>query len=44
MMTSAGIFEGLAEVNGKFAKIVDKEVENVQNDLKKWFKKLAVSR
>lgn len=43
MMSSAGIFESLAEVDVKFSKIADKEVENVGSDLRKWFKKLSVS-
>jgi hypothetical protein len=44
MISSAGIFEILAEVDMKFSKIADKEAENVGTDLKKWFKKLSVSR
>ena len=43
MMSSAGIFESLAEVDGKFSKVADKEVENAGSDLRKWFKKLSVS-
>src|SRR5882724_11120374 len=42
MVTSAGIFEVLAEVDAKFARIADKEAENAGGDLKKWFKKLTV--
>ena len=44
MVTSAGIFEALAEVDAKFAKIADREAENIGSDLKKWFKKLTVAR
>lgn len=43
MSTSATIFEVLAEVDAKFAKIADKEYDSVSTEVKKWFKKLAVS-
>ena len=36
------MLESLAEVDAKFVKVVDKECEVTSNDLKKWFKKLAV--
>ncbi|KAF9243385.1 hypothetical protein BU15DRAFT_86366 [Melanogaster broomeanus] len=38
---SAG--EVLADVDSKFAKIAQKECNNVSSEVKKWFKKLAVS-
>lgn len=40
---TAAIFEMISEVNGKFAKIADKECDNLNDDVKKWFRKLAVS-
>ena len=39
----AAIFEIISEVDGKFVKISDKECDNINNDVKKWFRKLAVS-
>lgn len=38
----ATLFETLAEVDLKFVKIADRECETASNDLKKWFKRLAV--
>ncbi|KAF9223788.1 hypothetical protein BS17DRAFT_733582 [Gyrodon lividus] len=38
---SANIFEVLVDVDGKFAKIADKECNNVSSEVKKWFKKLG---
>lgn len=43
MNVTAAIFEMISEVNGKFAKIADKECDNLNDDVKKWFRKLAVS-
>jgi ATP phosphoribosyltransferase regulatory subunit HisZ len=40
---AAAIFEITSEVNGKFVKIVDKECDGVNEDVKKWFRKLSVS-
>ena len=40
---SATIFEAMAEVDSKFAKFADKECDSVSAEVKKWFKKLAVS-
>ena len=40
---SATIFEAMAEVDSKFAKYADKECDSVSAEVKKWFKKLAVS-
>lgn len=40
---TAAIFETISEVDGKFVKIADKECDNVNDDVKKWFRKLAVS-
>ena len=42
MNTIANVFEALTEVDTKFMKLADRECEGVSNDLKKWFKKLAV--
>ena len=39
---SATIFEAMAEVDTKFAKLADKECDSVSAEVKKWFKKLAV--
>lgn len=39
----AAIFETISEVDGKFIKFADKECDSVNNDVKKWFRKLAVS-
>ena len=33
----------MAEVDSKFAKYADKECDGVSAEVKKWFKKLAVS-
>ena len=33
----------MAEVDSKFAKYADKECDSVSAEVKKWFKKLAVS-
>lgn len=41
--TTAIIFETLYDVDTKFAKYVDKECDSVSTEVKKWFKKLAVS-
>ena len=40
---TATIFEVLAEVDAKFAKIAVKECGSMSAEVKKWFKKLAVS-
>lgn len=40
---SASIFDSLSDIDSKFAKIADKEYDSISNDVKKWFKKLAVS-
>ncbi len=39
---SATIFEALSDIDSKFAKIADKEYDAISNEVKKWFKKLAV--
>jgi len=44
MQTSAGMFEALSEVDTKFSKVADKEYDAISSEVKKWFKKLAVSR
>jgi hypothetical protein len=36
------ILEALSEVDNKFAKLADRECENLSSDVRKWFKKLAV--
>ncbi|KAI6024747.1 hypothetical protein BKA83DRAFT_10504 [Pisolithus microcarpus] len=41
LSTTASIFEVLADVDAKFAKIADKECGSVNAEVKKWFKKLA---
>ncbi|KAF9650217.1 hypothetical protein BDM02DRAFT_1484078 [Thelephora ganbajun] len=38
---TATIFEIISEVDGKFAKIADKECDDINDDVKKWFRKLA---
>lgn len=38
---SASIFDVLADVDAKFAKIADKECCSISSEMKKWFKKLA---
>ncbi|KAH7884464.1 hypothetical protein F5I97DRAFT_1889711 [Phlebopus sp. FC_14] len=38
---SASIFDILADVDGKFAKLADKECTSLGAEIKKWFKKLA---
>ena len=39
----SGLLESISEVESRFVRIVDKECESASNELKKWFKKLAVS-
>jgi len=39
--TSASIFEVLCDVDTKFSKLVDKECDVINGEVKKWFKKLA---
>ena len=41
--TSASVFEVLSDVDAKFAKLIDRECDAVSGEVKKWFKKLAVS-
>lgn len=43
LSVSATIFDTLCEVDSKFVKIADKECDAVSSEVKKWFKKLAVS-
>ncbi|KAF8638332.1 hypothetical protein AX17_002352 [Amanita inopinata Kibby_2008] len=38
---SANIFEALADISSKFAKITDKEYDGIGAGVRKWFKKLA---
>lgn len=40
---SASIFEVMSEINTKFGQIADKEFDNINSELKNWFKNLAVS-
>lgn len=42
MLASANIFESLSDVDSKYSKIIDREYDTISNDVKKWFKKLAV--
>ena len=44
MNASATIFEALGDVDQKFAKLADKEYDAISEEVKKWFKKLAVRR
>lgn len=37
------MFEVLSDVDTKFAKVVDKECDAVSGEVRRWFKKLAVS-
>ena len=39
---SAAVFEAVAEVEGKFSKLTDKECDGLSAEVKKWFKRLAV--
>lgn len=43
MLASANIFDALGEVDTKFARIIEKEYESISNEIRKWFKRLAVS-
>lgn len=43
LSAAASVLESLAEVDAKFVKTADKECDSASNELKKWFKKLAVS-
>jgi hypothetical protein len=43
MNASAAIFDALSDIDAKFAKITDKEYDGISTEVKKWFKKLAVS-
>lgn len=43
MNASALIFETSSDIDSKFAKIADKEYDSISGEVKKWFKKLAVS-
>lgn len=40
---SAAVFDALSEIDNKFAKVADKECEALSTEVRKWFKKLAVS-
>jgi hypothetical protein len=44
MIASAVLLDALTEVHAKFVKVADKECEGLSTEVKKWFKKLAVSR
>ena len=43
LSVSATIFDTLCDVDAKFVKLADKECDAVSAEVKKWFKKLAVS-
>lgn len=43
LSAAALVLEALAEVDARFVKVADKECDAASSDLKKWFKKLAVS-
>lgn len=38
----AQLMETLAEIDSKFVKLADRECDDASNEVKKWFKKLAV--
>lgn len=40
---AALIFDTLSDIDNKFGRVLDKECDSLSNDLRKWFKKLAVS-
>jgi hypothetical protein len=42
--SSASVFEVLSDVDAKFSRFVDKECDVINGEVKKWFKKLTVSR
>lgn len=44
MNASANIYEALSDIDSRFAKIADKEYDIISAEVKKWFKKLAVSQ
>jgi hypothetical protein len=43
MSVTATIFETMSEIDTKFAKLADREYDGITGEVKKWFKKLAVS-
>ena len=43
MQASAALFEALGEVDGKLAKLAEKEYDHLSSDVRKHFKKMAVS-
>jgi|ERR1700722_13506070 len=44
MNISASIFETSSDIDSKFTKFVDKEYDGISAEVRKWFKKLTVSR
>lgn len=42
LTTVASAFETLSEAEARFVKTADRECEGSSNEIKKWFKKLAV--
>lgn len=40
---TAGLFDVLVDIDVKFSKLMNRECDAVSGDVKKWFKKLAVS-
>jgi hypothetical protein len=43
MQASAALFEALGEVDGKLAKLSEKEYDHVSSEVRKHFKKMSVS-
>lgn len=41
LAASAVIFEVMTDIDTKFGKIADRECDNINSEVKKWFKKLA---
>lgn len=42
LTTVASAFESLSEAEARFVKTADRECEGSSNEVKKWFKRLAV--
>ena len=43
MSLISGLLDSLSDVEMRFVKIADRECESASSELKRWFKKLAVS-
>lgn len=42
LLASANVFESLSDVDAKFSKTLDKEYDQISDEVKKSFKKLTV--